>query len=280
MSNLIQTIKGKVRKLLTPKKVKAITYNNKTFFLHNPPFFLESQIYWKGFENFDWEINTRRIWSELCMKSDNIFDVGANTGIFAMLAKAQNPSASVYAFEPQPNIYSILKKNNSINKFDVACENMAVSDTVGKLPFYNYGEDTFGKNNTTAGSLNQKWRPDKQSSIDVEVTTLDSYIDDKKINKIDLLKIDVETLEVEVLRGFKNHLYQFRPVVVLEIQNTEIGTAIKSFFNEENYSFFNIDESAGLVKVDNLGAEKDKNYIICPDEKLNLIMNAELPHKN
>jgi len=272
-NELFQKIKGKIRKWITPKKVRVKIANGKEFFLYNPSFFLETEIYWQGFDNFDWEINTRKIWSILCTKSCFIFDVGSNTGIFSMLAKAQNPNASVHAFEPQPNIYEVLKKNNKINDFDISCENLAVSNIIGNLPFYNYGQDSFSKRNTTAGSLNKKWRPNNQSSIEVDVIPLDSYIKNNGIKNVDLLKIDVETLEVEVLEGFKNHLYIFKPIIIIEIQNTKIGNKLRTFFSDENYSFFNIDESKGLIPVNTLGENKGLNYLICPNEKLELVEN-------
>ena len=90
-------------------------------------------------------------------------------------------------------------------------------------------------------------------------------INNKSIKNIDLLKIDVETLEAEVLEGFKDHLYLFKPIIILEIQDTKIGSRIKAFFNDENYSFFNIDESKGLIPVNKLGNEKYHNYLICPN---------------
>lgn len=272
---LLQEIKGKIKKWITPKKVKAKIGNGKEFYLYNPSFFLETEIYWQGFENFKWEINTRKIWSYLCTKSSIIFDVGSNTGIFSMLAKAKNPNALVHAFEPQPNIYKVLKKNNEINDFNVNCENLAISNMIGKLPFYNYGQDSFSKRNTTAGSLNKKWRPNNQSSIEVDVTSLDSYINNKRIKTVDLLKIDVETLEVEVLEGFKNHLHIFKPIIITEIQDAKIGSKIRTFFSDDNYSFFNIDESIGLIPVNILGENKGLNYIICPNEKLKLVRNID-----
>lgn len=250
---LLQEIKGKIKKWITPKKVKAKIGNGKEFYLYNPSFFLETEIYWQGFENFKWEINTRKIWSYLCTKSSIIFDVGSNTGIF----------------------YKVLKKNNEINDFNVNCENLAISNMIGKLPFYNYGQDSFSKRNTTAGSLNKKWRPNNQSSIEVDVTSLDSYINNKRIKTVDLLKIDVETLEVEVLEGFKNHLHIFKPIIITEIQDAKIGSKIRTFFSDDNYSFFNIDESIGLIPVNILGENKGLNYIICPNEKLKLVRNID-----
>ena len=91
-------------------KFKITTKDDKIFYLYNNTFFLENSIFWLGMENFTWEFMTRQIWIHLSKSSKIIFDIGANTGIYSILSKVYNPNAKVSAFEPQPNIYKILKK--------------------------------------------------------------------------------------------------------------------------------------------------------------------------
>ena len=261
----------RIQKLLSPRIIKVSTNVQKEFILYNPPFNLETRIYWQGFEKVNWELKTREIWSSLCSKSNTIFDIGANTGIFSVLAKVYNPDSLVYAFEPQPNIYKVLDKNNNLNKFDICCEDKALSSSKGIFPFYNYGWDPFGSGNTTAGSLNQKWRPKNQQTIEVEVITLDDYIDFKKIKKIDLMKIDVETFEAEVIEGYKDNLHMHKPIIILEVQNHNIGNKINNYFIQNNYSYFNIDEDLGLIPINELGNDFHRNYLICPNEELESI---------
>ena len=158
---------------------------------------------------------------------------------------------------------------------NILCQNIALSNVVGSRPFYNYGRDPFGKSNTTAGSLNKEWRTEEQKHIEVDVTTLDSYIIAKGIKNIDLLKIDVETLEAEVLEGYKKHLHIHKPTIILEVQDIEIGNNINIFFKDNNYSYFNINESTGLVPVTELGHNEHRNYLICHNEKLDQIKNID-----
>ena len=247
------------------------TQIGNNFKLYNNAFLVETNIFWLGIDNFKWENKTREIWCDLVKKSNCIFDVGANVGIFSVQAKANNANAKVVAFEPQPNIFDVLNKNNKINGFDIVCENKAVSNKNGTIPFYNHGPNTFSDNNTTSGSLNKNWRPEDQKSIDVEVTTLKAYVEQNKIDKVDLIKIDVETLEYEVLEGFSDLLLSHKPIIILEIQSEIIGNTIQSLFINGNYVFFSINENKGLVNVDVLGQEKDNNYLICPKSKANLL---------
>jgi FkbM family methyltransferase len=249
-------------------KFRVRTQDGKGFSLFNNAFHLENHIFWLGIDRYPWERMTRRIWARLCLSAVTIFDIGANSGIYAVLAKVYNQDSRVYAFEPQPNVFAVLMKNNRINGFDIRCEQLALSDEEGRLPFYNYGRDTFSTENTTAGSLNRNWVTREQSSIMVDVRKLGNYVEEKNITRIDLIKIDVETLEYQVLIGYGKYLELHRPVLVLEIQNPGIGQKIGSLFDPGSHSFFSIDEQAGLRRVEEMGTTAGSlNHLICPLEK-------------
>ncbi len=266
------------RKLRFIGRYRVKTEEGKRFRLFNNAFHLENHIFWLGIDRYPWEQFTRRIWKKLCRHSDIIFDIGANSGIYAILAKVYNNGAAVYAFEPQPNVFNVLDKNNRINGFDIRCECMALSDMDGRLPFYNYGPDTFTTENTTAGSLNKDWVTREQSSIEVEVSKLSTYIEKNNIERIDLMKIDVETLEYNVLLGYGKYLDLHQPIIVLEVQNREIGQGIASLTKPENYAFFGIEEGEGLRRVQELGALAGSlNYLLCPNSKVDLVREFLVP---
>jgi FkbM family methyltransferase len=280
-----KTIKSKWtnKPLLVSKRMefqgtfKTKTYDNKYFYLYNAPFYLETEIFWQGgIDNYEWEYMTRRIWTHLCKQSNTIFDIGSNSGLFATLAKVYNLGSKVVAFEPQPNVYGVLKRNNEVNKFDIVCENCALSNEDGIIPFYNYGNNTFSTHNTTAGSLNKSWRPDNQTSIDVSVMQLDSYLIEKNIKKIDLIKIDVETFEYEVLLGYKENLPKHKPMIILEIQDDTIAKNITSLFNDEDYLYYNIDDEKGLKKLKMLETQGDnRNFLLIPASKCYLLADFQ-----
>jgi FkbM family methyltransferase len=256
------------RRLRFIGKFYVNTADGRKFKLFNNAFHLENHIFWLGLDQYPWERMTRRIWVKLSQLSDTIFDIGANSGIYAVLAKVYNERSLVVAFEPQPNVFKILEKNNHINGFNIHCEQLALSDREGRLPFYNYGANTFTTENTTAGSLNKEWVKRDQRSIMVGVMKLESYIEENTIPGIDLMKIDVETLEYEVLNGYRKYLCKHRPVIILEIQNRAIGRRIKSLFDNDQYIYFNIDEQAGLSRVSHLGeSSTNLNYLLCPRSK-------------
>ena len=100
---------------------------------------------------------------------------------------------------------------------------------------------------------------------------MESYINNNNIESIDLLKIDVETLEYEVLLGYGSFLLKHEPIIILEIQSVEIGSNIESILPKDLYFYYSIDESKGMRKVNILGKGTDNNYLLCPKSKVSLI---------
>jgi len=252
----------------------ATSKEGNSFLLTNKKFFLETEIYWFGIDHVLWEQASQKVWVELSKRSKVVIDVGANSGIYSLLSKANNPSCEVVAFEPQKNIYEVLCANNRVNKFNIKCYMLALSDEGGEQNFYNYGRDPFNSGNTTAGSLNKEWRTDRQKFTTVNVCRLDSIIKKLNLGKIDLIKIDVETYEFQVLLGYGQLLFEQRPVILLEIQSSEIGNNVIGLLDGHDYRAFNIDESKGLRPMIDLNfSYSDKNYLLCPFEKLDLIQS-------
>ena len=71
---------------------------------------IENDIFWKGLTG-GWEKISMKLWMQLCRKAKVILDIGANTGIYALTAKAVKPESSVFAFEPLHRMCDKLKRN-------------------------------------------------------------------------------------------------------------------------------------------------------------------------
>ena len=204
------------------------------------------------------------VWTELSKQSNYIFDVGANTGVFSLLAKCVNPDSKVYAFEPVERIYQKLNHNIKLNNYDIQSSNNAVSNSNGETLFYDHETDhplTASLRSTTIGENNSNVIAKK-----IDVTTLDSFIANNSIPRIDLVKIDVETFEVEVLEGFQENLKKFQPTLLIEVLNEEVAKGISKIIANINYNFYNISESTGITKVDAISKSSSYNYLICTPE--------------
>lgn len=240
--------------------VKVELDTGQSFNLLNKNYAIENEFFWLGKSN-TWERESLKIWQKLCLNKSIIFDIGANTGVYSLIAKTVNVNCEVFAFEPQPNIYDSLQSNANLNKFNIYCEQIALSNANGKASFFNYGDSAFS-GNTTAGSLNQKHRPNDQHSIIVKCQTLSDYIENKKIINIDLIKLDVETHEIEVINGMGTYLEKFKPTILIEIIDNKIGDELHKIFSKLDYKYFYIDDLKGVIKVDDLKQRECNNYIL------------------
>ncbi|MCC5931186.1 MAG: FkbM family methyltransferase [Cyclobacteriaceae bacterium] len=120
-----------------------------------------------------------------------IIDAGANIGLSSIYFKRNFPESKIIAFEPDPDVFSILRQNlNSFGFNDVDIINKALWKHDGILSFMKEGAD--------AGRLSL----DGRSNFQVDCVRLSSYID----RPVDLLKIDIEGSEVEVLYEIANQL--------------------------------------------------------------------------
>lgn len=222
--------------------------------------YIENCIFWTGIYG-EWEKYSLKIWSELAKDSNYIFDVGANTGVYSLLAKCINPDAKVFAFEPVERIFEKLNYNIGINNYDIQACNNAVSNKNGESVFYDH--DTV---HTTTASLKNSNTGENDSKIiakKIMLTTLDSFMESNSVPRIDLIKIDVETFEVEVLEGFQQGLKRFKPTILIEVLNEEIAEGISKLIAGIDYEFYNISETNGITKVDKLTRSDSYNYLIC-----------------
>lgn len=245
--------------------------DKKDFKIRHYGFQVENEIFWNGIYN-GWEKVSLSIWAELCENSNIIFDIGANTGVYALLAKTINPSAKVYAFEPVERVYDKLISNNNLNGYNINCVKKAISNFNGEAIIYD--KDTAHIYSVT---VNTDTSTNKESSIPTTIKTvrLDTFIESENLTKIDLLKIDVETHEVEVLEGFGKYIKAFEPTFIIEILNDEIAKGIEKIISGIDYEYFVIDENSGIKKVDHLKKSDYYNFLICKPKIANRLKTVK-----
>lgn len=168
-----------------------------------------------------WDVFERplpEVYSAVLGEQSVVLDIGANTGYYSLLACAVSPTVEVHAFEPVPGIKNILENNFKINGLygDRAWVNdCAVADTSGTAEFYLPAAD-HGLVETSA-SLNKGFREKHSETLEVTVTTVDEYADKHQLGSVDVIKVDVESMEHIVLEGAKETFRRFRPVIFIEV---------------------------------------------------------------
>jgi FkbM family methyltransferase len=122
---------------------------------------------------------------------DIIVDIGGHIGSFSIWAAKQAFNGKVFTFEPNTENFQLLKENKRINKVsNLQIYNMAVSDKVGKVSFFNSEHQSMGH------SMYEDELPNKTT---VDATTLLEILKTNKIKKVDFLKIDAEGAEYPIL---------------------------------------------------------------------------------
>jgi amino acid adenylation domain-containing protein/FkbM family methyltransferase len=179
---------------------------------------------------------------------DCVFDVGANIGMFTIFAQQRWPQAKVFAFEPIPTTYEVLRANVELYGPNATTYNCGLSDRSGTATFTFYprvsassgmyadaGED---EQIVRAYMANQderltafaddlmEGRFEKQS-FTCQLKTVSEIIREHDIERVDLLKLDVEKAELDVLRGISQEDWPKIKQLVAEVH--DIGGRLDEF---------------------------------------------------
>lgn len=142
-------------------------------------------------------------WMKAARYANTIFDVGANVGLYSLLAAAVNPNATIYAFEPTASIQAEFETNLRLNEIEtVKIESFAVGATSASGFLHrSVGPtgDNEGTNYVTAGKL-------RDTDTEVRMVSLDDFCQQRGIEQIDLLKMDIEGGEFDALVGARGLL--------------------------------------------------------------------------
>jgi FkbM family methyltransferase len=137
-------------------------------------------------------------------------DGGANTGVFTFTAASiVGEKGRVLSFEPGAVCFDALKKSTALNRFSqVQPRQQALSDRTGIARFYHHHDQ---ENSFSLGG------DDAATFDEVSTITLDEVADVEQLPRVDFIKLDVEGAEELVLRGAKDVLTRWQPVVLFEI---------------------------------------------------------------
>jgi FkbM family methyltransferase len=242
-----------------------VDLGDRQLWLHHTGRGIENALFWKGLAGY--EPVSLELWKNASQLARTILDIGANTGLYALISKAANPAAEVYAFEPMPQFRQELSQNIQLNQLEIEVMDQAVSDFIGTAEFF---VPEVNQGNPYSASLSMEHYQNHQSSQpivhQVPVTTLDTIVEQRHLQNIDLVKIDAEGQDAKVLRGFLASMAHNHPDFVVEIQSDEIGAEIQALLPPDRYLYFNIDEEKGLLPAKNLIRQYWLNYWICKPE--------------
>ena len=159
-----------------------------------------------------------------------IFDVGANKGRYSQSVRTVYPNSKVYAFEPHPTTFQVLKV--VAEKYNFVPLNLGCSDVAGTFELYDYSQESNGSEHASLyRDVIEQTHKAPAKSWQIALTTVDDFVEQHNINKIDLLKIDTEGNEFRVLRGAQALINAGR-ITNIHFEFNEMNVISRVFFKD------------------------------------------------
>lgn len=206
-------------------------------------------------------------------------DVGANIGQHSLFLSKY--AAQVHSFEPYPPVLERMRRLVALNSIsNIQIHPVGLGDTKQTLPFSPPDKDNLG-----GGSF----VPDedsKTSALTLEVVRGDDFFSEIGIDRLDLVKIDIEGFEKQAILGMRKTLAQHRPVIVMELN---LGGSLSfqsanDFFDSfpDDYVLFSFaleDRITGNYELAESPFSSFKqlpsggyyNVVVCPKEKIKFL---------
>ncbi|MEH1779536.1 MAG: amino acid adenylation domain-containing protein [Nostoc sp.] len=181
-------------------------------------------------------------------EGDCIFDVGANIGLFTLFIGQQYPNSVIYAFEPIPAVFEALRINTALYGLNVKLFNCGLASELKTETFTYYPQLSLISGRFVDGEeeravvksflLNQQSVTEDNTALSMEIIdellearltseqvtcqlkTLSDVIREHQLERIDLLKVDVEKSELDVLAGIEEEDWSKIRQLVVEVHDT------------------------------------------------------------
>lgn len=149
-------------------------------------------------KNADWVADLQRLRGDA--RFGVVFDVGANRGQTVGEFLKLMPGAKLFAFEPIPRLADGIREKFRDHP-NLTVEALAMDEQVGARTFHVNAYDETSSFLPTATDTSTREYLTLREEIQVQTTTLDAFCAERKIDGIDVLKLDVQGVELPVLRG-------------------------------------------------------------------------------
>jgi FkbM family methyltransferase len=199
-----------------------------------------------------------------------VLDIGAHHGFYTLLAsELVGSNGKVFAFEPSPRERKALRLNLKLNwRRNVSIQEVALGREESEGTLY------VPERQTGCNSLKPPAVSDTTSSVRVRVIRLDDFLHGSRIERVDLIKLDVEGAELSVLEGATELLRRHpRPVTMAEVEDIRTAawgyraSKIVTTLDDLEYQWFQPQPDGTLVPI---GPEREgfqANLVAIPKER-------------
>jgi FkbM family methyltransferase len=191
-----------------------------------------------------------------------VLDVGANNGAILVILKALDQSAEVHCFEPFPDLTGFLEELVARNRFDnVRVNELLVGAGSGNGNLY------YTAGSTATASVLSDFQPTFNTRLSAKQCSVDSYMEANQIERLALLKVDVEGGELEVLKGAHRTLARLHPDILLELLFTTTPRHLRrqeeaiEILRALDYRFFQIQKAGQLAEQWPVAPDSDYTFV-------------------
>ncbi len=208
------------------------------------------------------------------LPTDGVFiDVGANMGYCSLLmSRTVGEDGKIFAIEPSERDFLRLVDNVSLNKLsNVGVYRLAISDGYGRVKVSIAPEERSSLN--TLGTAFSNKGIEELRSEEVIATTLDRFTEQEGIDRIDVIKMDIEGSEFKALRGAKESIERYRPTLIVGVNKNSLnanGSSIEdvvSTLKEFRYKIYYPSENPIFALKEVTGLKQIKgSWVVCMHE--------------
>jgi len=172
------------------------------------------------------------------------FDVGANQGDYSLELRSSFPHAHIFAFEPNPYTFKILKSKLNLST-DICCC-LGLGSVQKHQTIYTYSDSLDSQHASVYKEvLSDIHHAVGFANIEIEITTVDEFCKEHYIEQIDFLKIDTEGNELDVLIGASRMLAENR-IRIIQFEFNEMNVISRVFLRDfysllNDFDFFRLD---------------------------------------
>lgn len=212
---------------------------------------------WKIYFFGEYEKGTNRILAKYVKDTDIVIEAGANIGSESLLISKQLTTGHLYCFEPNPYTFERLKINLSINELEnVSAYDYALGETDSQINFHIYP-----KGFCNAGMSSKYMETRDTIKINVVQQTLDTFVAQNNITKVDFIKMDIQGAEMDMINGSAKTIERFKPTIFTEACEPYNDTKeLFKIFNNYGYTVYLIGDNATTIMA-NASEVKDGNWL-------------------